>query len=165
VPAPTRGFPETYARYFAPVRAKCRRLLGHSSHADDVAQETFVRFWESGPRVEGAEPRTLMAWLYRTSTRLALDHLRSRRRAGAEPFEDTLPCGANHEDAIAARRMVVEVVAKVDRDELEAAVLCRVDGLSQPEAAGVLGVSERTVRRLLERFDAQTASLRKEIGS
>jgi DNA-directed RNA polymerase specialized sigma24 family protein len=39
------------------------------------------------------------------------------------------------------------------------AVLCRVDGLTQPEAAQVGGISERTVRRLLGRFDARVAAL------
>ena len=50
-------------------------------------------------------------------------------------------------------------------EELAVAVLCRVDGLSQPEAAGVLGVSDRTVRRLLDRFDERTGALRKELLS
>jgi len=45
------------------------------------------------------------------------------------------------------------------------AVLCRVDGLSQLEAATLLEVSERTVLRMLDRFDERTRSLRKELSS
>ena len=41
-------------------------------------------------------------------------------------------------------------------------MFCRIDGLSQPEAAAVLGISERTLRRLLSRFDERTLTLRKE---
>ena len=38
----------------------------------------------------------------------------------------------------------------------------RLDGLTHQEVAGVLGVSDRTVRRLLQRIDAQLARVRKE---
>jgi len=51
----------------------------------------------------------------------------------------------------------------VPQDELAVAVLCRVDGLAQPEAAQVLGISERTVRRVLDRFDQRTETMRKEL--
>jgi hypothetical protein len=37
--------------------------------------------------------------------------------------------------------------------------------VSHPEAAEILGVSERTVRRLLERFDAHADMWRKEFAS
>lgn len=40
-------FRETYGRFFAPVRAKCRRILGAGAAAEDVAQEDFVRLWRS----------------------------------------------------------------------------------------------------------------------
>jgi DNA-directed RNA polymerase specialized sigma24 family protein len=48
--------------------------------------------------------------------------------------------------------------------QLEAALLARVDGLSQPEVALVLGVSERSVRRLLDAFDQHGQSLRQELS-
>ena len=41
--------------------------------------------------------------------------------------------------------------------------LDRVDGLTQPESAEVLGISERTVRRMLTRLDARLAALRAEV--
>src|SRR6202041_2719626 len=76
-------FPRTYARLLPPIRAKCRRLLGQSAAAEDVAQEVFLRFWQWGEE-EGSpsDVRVAMAWLYRTSTRLSIDALRARRRRG-----------------------------------------------------------------------------------
>jgi RNA polymerase sigma-70 factor (ECF subfamily) len=154
-----------YARFFPPIRAKCRRLLGATAAAEDVAQETFLRFWKS--RIgEGGDVRTTMAWLYRTCTRLAIDELR-RRRVAERPDEslDGAPCGVDLAASLEARRAVASLVETVSGEELDVAVLCRVDGLTQPEAALVLGVSDRTVRRLLERFDERTASLREELSS
>jgi RNA polymerase sigma-70 factor (ECF subfamily) len=142
-------------------------LLGSSEAAEEVVQESFVRLWEVGPPLsQGADARTLLAWLYRTSTRLALDALRRRKHA-ATSLEDEarLPCGRSFEDALAARRIVAALVRTVASEALEAAVLCRVDGVTQSEAAEILGVSERTVRRLLERFDAGAERWRKELTS
>lgn len=141
-------------------------MLGSSAAADDVAQEAFVRLWRSDVAPD-ADARTTLAWLYRTSTRLAIDVLRERRR-GHDPEVDAatvvLPCGGA-EDVTAARSAIVALVDRVPEDELEAVLLARVDGLSQPEVAAILGISERTVRRRIEQFDARTADLKKELAT
>ena len=156
-----------YARFLPPIRAKCRRLLGQSAAAEDVAQETFLRMWKSGVADDArGDPRTVMAWLYRTCTRLAIDVLRERRRTdGPELDLEATPCGVDMEACMEARGAIAALASSVPEDELAVAVLCRVDCLSQPEAALVLGVSERTVRRVLERFDQRTGALRKEFSS
>jgi RNA polymerase sigma-70 factor (ECF subfamily) len=166
LPPTAPQFPAAYLRFLPPVRSKCRRLLRHQEDAEDVAHESFARLWQSGPSWsnDGDTP-VIMAWLYRTSTRLAIDLLRRRARFLDAEERDVLPCGASTEHALDARRMIAALSVRVASEELEAAVLCRVDGLPQPEAASVLGVSERTVRRLLDRFDAHTAAWRKEFAS
>jgi RNA polymerase sigma-70 factor (ECF subfamily) len=158
-----------YARYFPPIRAKCRRLLGEAPAAEDVAQEALLRLWKSGV-AEGGDARTVMAWLYRTCTRLAIDVLRERRRTGgqvgvAATDVDATPCRFDVGACVEARAMIAALAGTVPEDELTAVILCRVDGLSQPEAAEVLGVAERTIRRMLDRFDARTEVLRKELTS
>jgi RNA polymerase sigma-70 factor (ECF subfamily) len=161
---PATDFERAYARFLPPVRAKCRRLLGPAHGADDVAQETFLRWWKSD--VADGEPRVVIAWLYRTATRLAIDVLRERRRTDVdEAPEEATPCAVDVRASLEARAVIASLAAAVPEDELSAAVLCRVDGLPQPEAAMVLGVSERTVRRLLDRFDERAAPLRKELSS
>lgn len=164
---PPSDFTQAYGRFLAPIRAKCRRLLGRTAAADDVAQEAFARLWQSGPRLDGkTETRTIMAWLYLTSTRLAMDVLRERRHSVFEVGDvEPLSCRSAPDDVVAARSAVVALCTKAPPDEIEAALLARVDGLSQPEVARVLGVSERTVRRLLERFDEHAADLKKELVS
>jgi RNA polymerase sigma-70 factor (ECF subfamily) len=159
-----RDFPQAYARFLAPVRAKCRRMLGAGAAADDVVQETFTRLWESGPRLPEAETRTIMAWLYVTSTRLAVDTLRARREVPtATDRLEPLPCATSLVAAMAARSSIAALCKVVPNEELEVALLTRVDGLPQAEVAQLLGVSERTVRRLLERFDVHSAHLRQEV--
>ena len=132
-----------------------------------------MRLWQagtSGPELgHDSDVRTVMAWLYRTCTRLAIDALRRRLRSPrpepASDSEDRLPCAVALEDSMAARSAILALHARVPGEELEAVILCRVDGLAHAEAAEVLDVSERTVRRLLERFDAGAARWRKEFTS
>jgi RNA polymerase sigma-70 factor (ECF subfamily) len=157
--------PAVYRRLLAPIRAKSRRMLGDGQAAEDVAQEAFVRLLQclqSNHEIDATDERALVAWVYRTTTRLALDALRRRKRRGREEGLDALPCGVSLDAALAARTAIERLTGTTPPEELEAAVFCRVDGMSQPEAAAVLGVSERTLRRLLERFDARTAPLREE---
>jgi RNA polymerase sigma-70 factor, ECF subfamily len=171
VPDPLPPFPDAYARFFPPIRAKCRRLLGSNAEAEEIAQEAFVRLWQMGPsgpaHGPGADVRAVMAWLYRTCTRLAIDVLRRRRlRQDQEPAtEDCFPCAIALADSVEARSAIFALRARVPGDELEAAILCRVDGLSHAEAAEVLEISERTLRRLLERFDARAERWKKEFRS
>lgn len=141
---------QAWQRYHSPVREKCRRVLGDSDEANDVAQETFIRFWKwEGARQDDA--RAALSWLYKTATHLSVDRLRQRAMHGrAVP----MPTEANNlEAATASRQLLHRVAARASDEELRAAVLNRVDGLTQPEVAALMGISERTVRRLLERFD------------
>ncbi|MDH3997883.1 MAG: sigma-70 family RNA polymerase sigma factor [Desulfuromonadales bacterium] len=53
------------------------RLLGQKEEAEDLAQEAFLRLHKSLPSFRG-ESR-LSTWLYRTTTRLAIDQLRREK--------------------------------------------------------------------------------------
>jgi RNA polymerase sigma-70 factor (ECF subfamily) len=157
-------FSHAYARFLAPIRAKTRRLLGHSAAAEDVAQEAFLRLWKSG-MVGGSDTRAVMAWLYRTCTHLAIDVLRARRRLDIrEVVAEQTPCAVDLAASTEAKAAILSLLRSVPEEQLAAAILCRVDGLPQAEAATVLGVSERTIRRLLAQFDERIGSLRREFS-
>lgn len=145
------AFAETYQRHFPRIRARCRRML-NASQAEDVAQETFLRLWHRGPSVVETDPRSIAAWLHQTSTRLALD----ARARGCRPVGDVdeLPGASGSAEArLDARAGLAALATSSPREDLAAVLLVRSDGLTQPEAATALGISERTLRRRLERFD------------
>jgi RNA polymerase sigma-70 factor (ECF subfamily) len=161
------AFDETYRRVFPMILSKCRRMIADATEAQDLAQEVFVRLWRA--REEIAEPRALTAWLYRTCTRLAIDRARSRGRqdqvftlagAGGESGDggEALAAG-NPESLSASRRALADLAARTPARELEVVLLSRVDGLSHPEIAEVVGIGERTVRRLLTRFSERLAHI------
>jgi RNA polymerase sigma-70 factor (ECF subfamily) len=150
---------DAYRRYFPALVRKCSRMLRDEHEAQDVAQESFLRLCQSDLVL--SDVRVVTAWLYRTSTRLALDRLRARGQRGAEPmvWEETGSASAPDEQ-LHLRGLWAELLRRVPADELEAALLFRADGLRQAEIAEVLGVHERSVRRLLAQFEARVERLR-----
>ncbi len=158
-PMDAAAFATTYRSQLPPVRARCRRLLGDAVLAEDVAQEAFTRLWRAGEPLKDATPAAIAAWLHQTSTRLAIDALRARKRLVEHAHQ--APALAAAADAIVSARRSIEVLHRaVPTAELEAAMLVRVDGFAHAEVASEMGVSERTVRRLLDRFDRRAGALR-----
>jgi RNA polymerase sigma-70 factor, ECF subfamily len=151
-PTLTQFFQET----FPVIQRKCARMLGDGDEAADVAQETFLRLVDSA--VVHEPPGVRLAWIYRTSTNLAIDRLR-RRRLGVEVRADERvfagPDVAGHpslpEATLVARQRLHAVAARLGEDELRVIIMTRLDDMTQEEVASVLAISPRTVRRLLAR--------------
>jgi RNA polymerase sigma-70 factor (ECF subfamily) len=138
---------------FPVIRAKCARMLGDDAAAADIAQETFLRLWSRG--VATAPAAAKMRWIYQTSTRLAIDHIR-RRRLGVEvPAREDLDASieTGADDVIAARQWLVRLGRELSPRELEVLILSRCDRMSQDEVAEVTEMSSRSVRRILVRID------------
>jgi RNA polymerase sigma-70 factor (ECF subfamily) len=127
-------------------------MLKSSALAEDIAQETFLRLVEARPRID--DGGNVLGWLCRTSTRLSIDALRASRTQS--PDVDALASrGPSPEAQADARADVSRVIQEAPRDELDAVVLVRETGFTHAEAATELGVSERTLRRRMKRFDAR----------
>lgn len=148
-----------YRAYFPLLLRKCERMLGSGPEAQDLAQDTFVRLWTS--RADLRDTDRVVAWLYTTSTRLAVDRLRARRPV--EGLEE-VPSSDAPDRVVAARALIRRVARDLDPHLLEILVLSRVDGLSQPELASVVGTSERTIRRRLVELDRRLSEIGDDHG-
>ncbi|MET8841654.1 RNA polymerase sigma-70 factor [Streptomyces rubiginosohelvolus] len=136
------------------------RMLGRVADAEDVVQETWLR-WSAAPREDVREPR---AFLVRIATRLAIDrlrHLRSRRETYPgtwlpEPvvtdFGPTPPDTA--ERAVLAESVSLAVLVVLESlSPLERAVfvLREAFGFPYAEIAAALDRTEAAVRQLAGR--------------
>lgn len=143
------------ARYEPVVAATVIGMLGPGDDADDVGQETFIRFHAALDRFRG--DASLKTYLVRIAMNLSLNTLTRRtRRArrflpwGRTMAEPTMPAT----DAIETDELRDVVRTALDRlgpKHRPVVVLRLIDGYSTRETATILGVPEGTVLSRLSR--------------
>jgi len=131
-------------------------VLRNHHDAEDVAQETFLRFLRQ--RKRWPEIRDQRAWLATVAWRVALD--RKRSPAGvtledASQLVNKLRADGAGVDEIAASRQMVSLlerlVGSLPRDLRETVILSTTEELTSAEIAQVLGIPEGSVRTRLLR--------------
>ena len=75
---------------------------------------------------------------------------------------ETMPVPGGSDAVLSARRQLQTLARSVPADELEIAVLSRLDRLTHLEIGEVLGISDRTVRRRLRQLQRRLQDLRLE---
>ncbi len=145
------------SRHEAAVFRLARALVGDSSRADDVLQETFLAAWRNAGQFDGGP--SARGWLL-TITRNAV-HRQFRRHAG-EPAEiGSLSdlgerAGWAVEDPRFAERLenrelVMAGFGTLTAEEREVLVLRDVEGFSGEEVARMLGLSVPAMKSRLHR--------------
>ncbi|MFY1688279.1 RNA polymerase sigma factor [Plantactinospora sp. WMMB782] len=161
------AFGRLFDRYSRPIYNHAFRLTGSWSTAEDVTQATFLVAWRrrhDARLVDGSA----LPWLLVVATNAVRSEWRSARRWLAllrrlpgERYAD----GDLAEDVSARlddeRRMaeVLSVVRRLPPAEREAVALCLWSGVSYPDAAAVLGISEVAVRSRVSRARSRLARL------
>ncbi len=86
-----KAFETLVNAYRRELLVHCYRMLGSLSEAEDLVQETLLRAWEK--RATLSSPQSYRAWLYRITTNLCLNRLRSvsRRSLPAEIYPPSDP--------------------------------------------------------------------------
>jgi RNA polymerase sigma-70 factor (ECF subfamily) len=137
-------------QYQAPLFRYLRGFVGDVEQAHDLVQETFLRAYRSLGSLE--DPGLLRSWLYRIAHNQACSALRRRRIVSwlpLVPAHHTAAAAPDH-GAIEALR-VEEALGRVPLDQRAPLLLHLVAGFSYAEIAGLLRVTEGTVRMRISR--------------
>ena len=149
----------SYQRHKAPLLGHLYRMTGSVSDAEDLLSETFRRTLERPP---SDLRRDLGPFLFRVATRLAIDHLRRRRRRSAGIYlPDPWPAAplppiqgeaeARYETAETASLAFLHALDVLPPQRRAALLLREVYGMSTRETAEVLGISETAAKQHLTR--------------
>ena len=176
-----RGLRERDMELLADLVERCQHrlvryllyLIGRREHAEDLAQETWVRVLQRGSQYNGRQ--RFDPWLFAIARNLAIDYLRKKRKAvqtdslpndgdemlllsssGPSPFE----AAARSEDAIRLAGQL-QILSPLYR---EALLLRFQEDLSLAEIAQVLGVPVTTVTSRIYRGLAALRSAFEEGG-
>jgi RNA polymerase sigma-70 factor (ECF subfamily) len=159
VPGSGRGAGTLYRQYGPLVYRRCLRLLRDREAAKDATQEVFMKLVRDIPKLE--ERATLLPWMYRVATNHCLNLLRDSKRRGEESVgPDLVVASTTPKDVIPDRVLAHRVLSSFDAATQAVAIGIIVDGRGYDEVAAALGISRRTVGRMLKRFVESARGLR-----
>lgn len=136
------------ARYRAPLFRYALARLGRRDEAEDVAQDVFVRLWETRTRWKTGS--SVRGYVYRIAANLVVDRARRERtRNETRPWVRHLRSRPSTpmDDAIHTelREAFEEALAVLPSRRRQAFLLVRFEGLSLKGAGEVMGLTPRTV--------------------
>jgi RNA polymerase sigma-70 factor, ECF subfamily len=137
------------SKYMKRVVSIAWGLTRNGHDAEDLAQESFVKAYQTIGRFRSSEP--FGPWIYRIVTNLALDLLKHRSRFRHDELTETQP--AERRDSADLPAMSKEVGQRIDEaieslPEMQRIVarLHLVEQFEHPEIAAMMNLSEGTVR-------------------
>jgi RNA polymerase sigma-70 factor (ECF subfamily) len=144
-------------RYERRITGLVARFLDDPRDIEESVQDTFVQAWRH--RGEFRNEAAVFTWLYRIATNTALMRLR-RRRHTTVPIDEIGPGAAaaladdplaHHPDLLTVISDVRGALADLPEHHRLAVILRDVEGLSNAEAAHLLGLPITTVKGHLHR--------------
>jgi RNA polymerase sigma-70 factor (ECF subfamily) len=147
-------FEEIYSATARPLWAYVARISGSATAADDIVQETYLRFLNSPPKTGNAKP-----YLYKIATNLVYDRFRRlKHESGAEDFP------ATSEATFEGEAEMTQVFGRLKQQERALLWLAYVEGCEHREIAGILKLNRVSVRVLLFRARRRLAQLLESEG-
>jgi RNA polymerase sigma factor (sigma-70 family) len=145
-------FDEFFAANYAALARLIYRVVGDTGWAEELAAEAFWKLHQSPPRSH----HNLQGWLYRTGLRLALDHVKKRKRRSH--YEASAPApGAlrSPEEALEERerQLRVRTLLSLLKPKQAELLVLRSEGHSLAEIAAILDLNASSVGTFLARAE------------
>lgn len=151
------AFAGFYQRSAPALRAYLARVSGNSALADDLMQESYLRFLcASCP--EGGEVN-YRRYLYRIATNLLRDHWRRPRTECIEDLPERLLAGSDDTSRIESQATLDPALARMRPRERQLLWLAHAEGYSHREISEITGLSAAGIRLLLFRARRKIARL------
>lgn len=137
------AFAELYARYGGRVFAYCLRFLGHRDEAQDVYQETFIRFFESAR--QSREMTNVPGYLLKIARNLCLNCRRNKKQTVEfEDYQSRVPPPSVEKNEFL--ELITTALDMLPDEYREVFVLREYEGLSYAEIAEIVDASLSSVK-------------------
>lgn len=146
----TVRFAELIDRHERELYRYAYRMMGNAEDASDVLQEAFLRALKAFAKLP--QDAAHRAWLYRITSRVALNLWRSRKRKNTWPLDNAYQIaseGADAETRLSHKRIarrLMEVMGELPPKQRASLLLRKYEGLSYHDVAQSLGISEDSAR-------------------
>lgn len=151
-------FETVFADHWSRVYNVVFRLVGDQDEAQDLALETFWKYYRNPP----VKQENLNGWLYRVAVNLGYNALRARKRrskyeieSGSQKIEQGSTSEPEQVIILAERRREVQEVLGQMRPRSAKLLVLRYSGLNYKELAAVLNMQPSSIGKTLTRAQAE----------
>lgn len=145
------GFDALYWKYHSAVYTNIIKLVKDRDTAKDILQDVFIALWVKRSTLDPGV--NIAGWLFTTSYRKCIDHLRHRVAApfftGELNIADELPDYRKEREQESRFRLVQQAVSRLSPQKRRVFELCKLKGKTYEETAQELNISKHTVKEYL----------------
>jgi len=159
-----RAFRQIVLKYEKLIAGVVKGMIGNDG-ADDVGQETFIRFYRSIGQYKGEAG--LGTYLVRIAVNLTLNEIKKRNRKQWFSLDDRLKEKPEAEDEygrMESSELINKALTKLDPDFRSVVVLRIMQGYSTKETAEILQIPLGTVLSRLARGQEKLREILKQLG-
>jgi RNA polymerase sigma-70 factor (ECF subfamily) len=161
----TNAFRNIVDKYEPMIAKVANGMLNNPMDAQDIGQETFIRFYRSVDQFKG--DASLGTYLTRIAINLSLNEIKKRKRQQWLSFEDKLETSQASEDMVSkseTRELVNKALSRLDPDFRSVVVLRIMQGFSTKETAEILQLPMGTALSRLSRAQVKLKEILKRLG-
>lgn len=138
--------------------AAAYRMCSNPDEAEDIVQDAFLKLWNNPAMWDSERGAKFTTWFYRVVTNQAVDTMRKKKKTtGDEAFEFIADDRASQQETMEESQQQAALEGAIqslpERQKL-ALNLCFYEGLSNKEAAEIIGVGLKGLESLLMRAKA-----------
>jgi RNA polymerase sigma-70 factor (ECF subfamily) len=135
--------------------AAAYRIVMNKQEAEDIVQDAFLKIWEKPKIWKKGKGAKFTTWFYRLVTNIALDNLRRKKpEADINDLENTIKTKEVGDSSLIInqeQKALNEAIKNLPEKQMLALNLCFYEGLSNKDAAAIIGVSTKALESLLMR--------------
>lgn len=143
------AFDDLYHKYHNAVFANIFKLIKQQEAAEDVLQDVFAALWVNRKKIN--REKSVAGWLFVVSYNKAIKYLHKAVRekilfhqeAGPDQAETPNREGEQVEYQF---NLINEAIENLPPQKRRVFTLCKLEGMTYEEAAGVMGISPHTVK-------------------
>lgn len=150
-------FEEIYRETARPLWAYVARISGNTSVADDILQETYLRFLRSP--FAGNDIKEIKPYLYKIATNLVYKRFNRMKNRNETEYLPALENEAAPPDDFEEKIEMTQIFSRLKEPERALLWLAHVEGYEHREIAKVLNINSLSVRVLLYRARKKLARL------
>src|SRR5579884_1622348 len=145
------AFGQLYTIYVDRIYNYIYYKTGHSSDAEDLTEQVFIKAWEAIRRFR-FEGKPFAAWLFKVARNVVIDHYRTRKsNSDLSEVISAIAHEGDTEDLAqwrASAQLLMSTIRRLTDEQQQVILLKFIDGMDNTEISATMGKKEGAIRAL-----------------